>query len=138
MKSFSITSDKFTGEIILTYNDAFLLTTIQLNAELTEGQHIWFLKNLPREIIELEEMKKKSTTVNVIEIPVEITFEMFWSKYDEKIRSSKKRALLKWNRMTRADQIRAYNFIDNYNRIRGNAEKKYAETYLGAEMWNNQ
>lgn len=65
-------------------------------------------------------------------------FEMFWQKYDDKINSSKKRAELKWNKMNAQDQQRAYDFIPRYfANIPSGTRRKYAETYLNAELWNN-
>lgn len=62
---------------------------------------------------------------------------MFWDKYNDKIRSSKKKSLKIWDKLTSTDQVKAFTYIHTYNRHRGNAEKKYAETYLGSELWNN-
>jgi hypothetical protein len=63
---------------------------------------------------------------------------MFWKKYNDKERSSKKRTLAKWNKMSQVEQTKAYNYIQKYfNSIPNGVETKYAETYLNAELWNN-
>lgn len=73
----------------------------------------------------------------VIELQTKITFDLFWQKYNDKVRSSKKRSQRLWEKLGEADQVKAFYFIQTYNRNRGSAEKKYCETYLGAELWNN-
>ena len=68
----------------------------------------------------------------------EISFDDFWNKYDDKTNSSKKRTEAKWNKMPVAERARAYGYIEYYfiNIPRG-TRKKYAETYLNDELWNN-
>ena len=136
MKIFQLTSQSFTGYIEFMFDDNTLLNSYAIHAELSESQQVYLLKNMPREIIELG--KLKSSTVTITEIDQEVTFEMFWNRYDEKIRSSKKKALSGWNKMSKANQVRAFRFISKYesNILPGTA-KKYAETYLNAELWAN-
>jgi len=136
MKVFHMTSVTFTGYIEFVFNDNSLLEKYQISAELSERQQIYLLKNMPRELPELDNLK--SSTVTITEINQEVTFDMFWNRYDEKIRSSKKKALSGWNKMSKANQVRAFRFISKYesNILPGTA-KKYAETYLNAELWAN-
>jgi hypothetical protein len=135
--TYSLTSNNFTGEILFTYNDAGLLTAMEVNADLDEKQHIGFLKMLPCNYNALVDWQRKHSHLSITEVLDNVTHDMFWDKYDDKIRSSKKKSLARWNKHSKADQIKAYNFISTYNRNRGTAEKKYAETYLNAELWNN-
>jgi hypothetical protein len=139
MKKFILTSDAWSGEITLEYDDLHLLINMNLKeAELSEEQHLWFLRNMPRELAELQKLLDKSKSAKLTEAPQEVTFEMFWDAYDEKVRSSKKKALKVWSRMTDANRLKAYLFIPKYNRsILPGCNKKYAETYLNAELWNN-
>ncbi len=73
----------------------------------------------------------------LVQLSDDITFEMFWAKYNDKIRSSRKRSFNIWNKLPTQERVKAFYYIDTYNRNRGNAEKKYCETYLNAELWNN-
>lgn len=134
-----LTSTAWPGEIEIVYNDLQLLVSHDTSrADLSENQQLWFLKNLPRELCELQQLIDKSTSATLTEVKDEITFEKFWSRYDEKLRSSKKKALKVWNRLTEADQIKAYKFISKYEQsIPNGVAKKYAETYLNVELWNN-
>lgn len=79
-----------------------------------------------------------SKTGKLTEVTLNITFEMFWNRYDDKVLSSRRKTEARWNRMTKADQIKAFNFINRYEQnIPTGTRKKYAETYLNSEIWNN-
>ena len=136
MQVFHITSLTFTGYIELLFNDLGLLAKWEIQAELNERQQIYLLKNMPREIPELDKLKTANVTITVIK--QEISFEMFWDKYDDKVNSSRKRAIARWNKMTPSDRARAFWFISKYlSSIPSGTRKKFAETYLNAELWNN-
>jgi hypothetical protein len=106
------------------------------HAELNESQQRFLLEHMPREIAELNLLKTPNTTIT--EIKQEVNFEMFWQHYDDKLTSSKRKTLKRWNQMHAADQVRAYNYVTKYfNSIPPGTRKKYAETYLNAELWAN-
>ena len=136
MKIYQLTSPTFNGYIEFVFDDNSLLSSYAIHAELSEKQQIYILKNMPREILELD--KLKSNTVTLTEVNQEVNFDMFWNRYDEKIRSSKKKAMARWSKMTQGERLRAFRFISKYesNILPGTA-KKYAETYLNAELWAN-
>jgi len=138
MKRYLLTSTAWNGEIEITYNDLHLLVNLDLSrADLSEQQQIWFLRNMPRELAELQALMNKAASATLTELG-EVTFEMFWIRYDETIRSSKKKALKIWNRLSAKDREKAFHFIRRYeNSIASGVSKKYAETYLNAELWNN-
>jgi len=74
----------------------------------------------------------------VTEIDQNITFDKFWNRYDDKLNSSKKKTQVKWNKMPAAEQAKAFRYIGKYfASIPSGTRKKYAETYLNAELWNN-
>jgi len=136
MKLFHLTSTAFEGFVQFQYNDIDLLEKMEIHADLSENQQVFLLRHMPREITELEKLRSDSSTIT--EIKQDITFEMFWEKYDDKVNSSKKRTVQKWNKMTPADRARAYWFISKYvASIPSGTRKKFAETYLNAELWNN-
>jgi len=136
MKVFHMTSPAFEGYIEFAFNDNGLLNKMSVHTRLGDKQHVYLLKNLPREIIELGAFKGGSVTIT--EIKQEIGFDMFWDKYDDKVNSSRKRTLEKWNKMKPADRARAFWYISKYfGSIPSGTRKKFAETYLNAELWNN-
>lgn len=136
MKIFHLTSIAFTGYIEFRFSDNELLDKMSNHADLTEKQQVFLLQNMPKEIQELE--KLKTSNVTITEVNQDITFDMFWNRYDDKLNSSKKRTERKWDKMNPADQARAYLFISRYfANIPAGTRKKYAETYLNDELWNN-
>lgn len=134
---YHITSTSWTGYIELEFNSIGLMIRSDITqAVLNEDQQIWFLRNC-RELSELQRVIK-GTTATMTEVKQEVTFDLFWNRYDEKIRSSKKKALTTWNRLRKDDQVKAFNYIKKYEgSMAPGVAKKYAETYLNAELWNN-
>jgi len=140
MKRYSLTSTAFDGEVLLEFNDSGLLTGYDCNgATLTEAQQLWILNRMPREIADLKRIINEAKQAKLTELEdEEVSFDKFWNRYDEKIRSSKKKTLAKWNRMPKAQRLKAYKYIATYERsLYAGVAKKYAETYLNAELWNN-
>lgn len=139
MKKYHVTSDHFAGYISYEFNDEILLSSFSLKeAELSEKAQIWFLKHQPRDLAELQEMIQKQENLKITEVPLIVTFQMFWEKYDDKVTSSKIRTAKLWNKMTEENQAKAFLHIDKYLRkLPYGTRKKYAETYLNAQLWNN-
>lgn len=66
-----------------------------------------------------------------------VTFEMFWKRYDY-VMSGKKKAQEAWDKLSKLDQVQAYDFIPAYFshlKLNTNISKKYACTYLNQMMW---
>jgi len=139
MKTYSLTSTAFPGEVIFDFDDAGYLVKFDTSgADLSEQQQLWLLKKMPKHLSRVKQVLENSNTATLTEINQDVTFDSFWNRYNNKVRSSKKRTLARWNRMSRTDRLRAFNFIVKYEATLTNGiEKKYAETYLNAELWNN-
>jgi hypothetical protein len=138
--TYHLTSTRFTGTVVFEFNpDGFLIKYDVTGAQLSEDQTIFILQKLPRNIGAIQQVLGKSKEAKLTKIKaVAATFEMFWDKYDEKGRSSKKKCQTWWNRQSQAQRDAAYNFIDQYLRsIPAGLAKKLAESYLNAELWNN-
>ena len=138
MHKFIFTSDKFDGEIELHYDENQLLANFDIRAELSDVQHIWLLRRFPRDLFELYKLPEINPNIKITQLEEEITFEMFWNRYNEKALSSKKRTLAIWNKMRKIEQRKAYQFIFKYfSMLPLGVRKKYAEYYLLSELWNN-
>lgn len=139
MKTFLLSSSGFTGEVLFRFDEAGRLVQYDVtNADLSQEQLNWFTNKLPRTLSELKNVLKASKGAILTEQKqCGATFDMFWDKYDEKTRSSKKRSLAKWNRMSQLQRDKAFNFIDTYFRNLLGTAPKYANTYLNDELWNN-
>lgn len=139
MKHYQLTSVAFDGAVDMFFDDAGTLLKLDITgAILSKKQQEWILREMYPELSELKRQLSESGTAKITEVTTEVTFEMFWDRYDDKINSSRKRTMQKWNRMTKTDQLRAYNYINRYlNNLPSGTRKKYAETYLNSELWNN-
>jgi len=139
MKTYSLTSTAIEGEVLFDFDDAGNLVRFDTSAAtLSQNQQLWILKAMPKHLAHVQKLLGDSKTATLTEIKQEVTFDMFWNRYNLKDRSSKKRTLIKWNRMNRADQMRAFNHIGKYElTLKPGVDKKYAESYLNAELWNN-
>jgi hypothetical protein len=139
MKTFLLSSSGFTGEVLFRFDEAGRLVQYDVtNAALSQEQLNWFTNKLPRTLSELKNVLRASRgSVLTEQKQSAVTFDMFWDKYDEKTRSSKKRSLAKWNRMSQVQRDKAFNFIDTYFRNLLGTAPKYANTYLNDELWNN-
>lgn len=138
MKKYLFTSTKMEGEIELVYADNGFLSSYEMRAKMTDEQHYWFLRKMPRTLEDLMEYVADKPTITLTELKLEVTFDMFWNSYNDKLNSSKKRTQKAWERMKKADQVKAYMHIGKYiAHLPPGVRKKYAETYLNAELWNN-
>lgn len=135
---YHIISTSWNGYIEIEFNELGLMTRTDTKAaELSEAQQIWFLKKMPRELSELQRVIE-GTTAKLVEFKKEITFEEFWLRYDNKIRSSKKESLKIWNKLDIENQRKAFEFIKKYEMaMPTGVNKKNCETYLRQEQWNN-
>jgi len=139
MKKYSLTSTHFEGEVIFEFTDDGTLAHYDSRgANLTAKQLSWISQSMPHHLAHIKNLIVKSKSAKITEIKEEITFDRFWNRYNYKDRSSKKRALQKWNRMSLTERKKAYDFIGRYEMtLKAGIDRKYAETYLNAELWNN-
>lgn len=139
MSTWLLTSPEFEGEILCEYNDEGLLVKLEIKATLTTGQRNWFIYNLPPSLEKLKTLLKSSgSKARFEEVIFEPRFEDFWTRYNDRTTSSRKRSLAKWNRMSKSEQLKAYRYIGRYfSEIPYGTRKKFAETYLNSELWNN-
>jgi hypothetical protein len=139
MKTFTFTAASFEGEVIIEFNDFGVLQKFDSSgANMSAEQQKFLLTKLPIYVDDVKRVLLKSPTAVFTEIDQQVSFEQFWNRYDEKIRSSRKRAEKVWKRLSKTDRLKAYRFITKYEQtLYPGTAKKYAETYLNAEMWNN-
>ena len=137
MRQFNVTTTKSPNGIVYTYTDAGLFAGIQINESMNQLALEYVIKNIQSTIDGFMAWAKQLKDIEVVELQQNITFDMFWDLYNDKARSSRKKSQTVWNRLPEPDRIKAYYHYPRYNRTRGNAEKKYCETYLNAELWNN-
>lgn len=138
MKRFEVTAPQFEGRIVFGFDEeSGRLTSVDISeARLKEPQWRWIWGNLPGcpDVLKT----KKWTAMSVTELVEDVTFDMFWQRYDDKARSSKIKTQRQWDKMPAHEQAKAYRFIPNYfASIPQGVCKKYATTYLSDQLWNN-
>ena len=135
MRVFEITSTKYTGKVTVKFNDQDCFAGIDFSeADVTVAQVKWFLMRIPANSHAMGIFPEGM----VAEVLESIDFTAFWNRYDDKARSSRIKTDRVWNRMSRAEKVKAYNFVPKYFRsIPGGVMKKYATTYLNDQLWNN-
>jgi hypothetical protein len=137
MLAWVMTAADGTAEVTFTYNTDGFLESLHISESLSEKSYIWLLANTPYTAYAFKEFKASCQKATFVRKKLEVTFQMFWDRHNDKERSSKKKTEALWNKLSQANQIKAYLYIPAYNRRRGAADKKYATTYLSDELWNN-
>ena len=139
MKHYQLTSDAIDGYVDFFFDETgYLIRFDTSNAKLSKEQQEFILRKIPLELSEVKNVIGKSPSAKLTEIKIEVSFEMFWNRYDDKISSSRKKAEAKFDRMKKVDRMKAYQFIPTYfNNLPSGTRKKFAETYLNAELWSN-
>ncbi len=136
METYILTSDAFEGRVIIT-KDSNNLQANFTDSSVTVGQQKFVLSMMQKGIPAMMEHFNGSDSDSKFEKLV-VDFDMFWKRYYIGDNSSKKRAKQKWDRMPVEERTKAYYFIPKYlNSIKQGTDRKHAETYLNAELWNN-
>ena len=138
MRKFELTSPAFEGCVTYGFDDTtdrlvmVDMSSVPLSAELWNC--IW--SNLPATSKAMGKVKGRTGVIT--ELVENITFDMFWQRYDDKARSSKVKTQRAWDKMPEREQVKAYQFIPRYfQSIPPGVCKKYATTYLSDQLWNN-
>lgn len=124
------------------YNDNGLLKELRIIAELRKEQ-VDFLTSscsTPEGLAALlGAIHTKDSTAYIEEIAEDLSFERFWEEYNHKV-GKKDRVRKKWEAMPDEEKAKALKYIKKYNFFlaeRPHMERKYPETYLNCQEWNN-
>lgn len=123
---------------VLDYNDEGWLVKYELDpGAFGEIQHSSFAGKFPSSLFLLEKWKEIKT-VNVKEVPPDLSFPAFWKAYDMKV-GNKPRCERLWQALKEPERVKAIKYIEQYNSwlIQSNINKKMPETYLNQKPWNN-
>ncbi len=139
MKRFFVTSEKFMGTAELLYNEKGTLSKIDMTqANMDENAVVAFKRAVPHNLAILIRNEWCSTGTTVVEADLEVTFDMFWNLYDDKI--NKKRCIPLWNKLNKVQQVSAYYGISRYKKYlhKTGVFQLNPENYLRNETWENQ
>lgn len=134
---FLLTSSAFTGQLTFVYNENEVLTGYINDADMTDGQFAYLFCKFPFSIALLEELAK-GDTVTLTRVIEEVTFDQFYETYGYKM--DRQQALKAWEKLSAADQIRAYEAIPAYNHYllkNGHIQRLYPASYLNGRKFEN-
>lgn len=137
MKTYQYHSAIFGCEVQSTYNKHGLLigfNVINGNDVAAVNLSSGMLKNYVNELDFLAVAKQNNLKLTQVERVV--TFELFWDAYKQKD-CGRTKAEQVWNKLSKADQVEAFDFIAAFNgilKMNGTA-KPYATTYLNSKRW---
>lgn len=113
MKKYVLTSPKFEGAVTFGYNAESGLIFYHNQAELTPIQLDWLMKHIPVYEQNIEALAQRIEG-KLVELPPDLSFEVFWEAYGRKI--NRKRAEPLYARLSDADKLKAISAIKPYDR----------------------
>ena len=124
---------------LVEYNEQGFLIKYELTPGQFKDEHFKFLvKYFPTHLSKVKGWMKNFKNVEIRELEEDLSFDAFYDKYAYKI-SKRSVAEKIWKKMPDIEKAKAIKFIDVYdtNIRKSGINKKYPETYLNSEMWNN-
>lgn len=135
-----VSSPFFKGNAELLYDRHGKLILINLHqAEMSIKTTAAFKANVPVMLEDLFNSKIKDFEAIIVEKDFEVSFDMFWNKYDKKI--NRKRCVVYWERLSKTEQVSAYVGITKYFTFLGKTDwrqKLDPENYLKNHSWENE
>lgn len=129
MRKFRITSEKFKGEIFLSYNADGVVNIIDTSdtsfaAKRMKGLLATLPVTLGDDIKQTLGAFAKEKALNIVEIPPDVSFDRFWNTYGKKI--NRKRAEGLYKKLGDADRFLAITKVKDYDR------------YLAWQQWRSK
>jgi hypothetical protein len=137
MQKIILTSDNFTGEIIVEYDFNGYLIKYENLADLNEAQQKFFYQNFPAYGDKFNELIHKAQSIKVEHIPTDLSFDKIWEEYDYKIGKKDKTSQL-WSKLSTGERIEVFKSIKHYDRylaLKKGLDKQYLETYLRNQQY---
>ena len=116
------------------------LVKYELDPGSFEEKQFAFLKEIfPRTVAHMQALISwKMPNVRISELKQDLSFEAFYNAYAYKV-SKRSTAENAWKKLPDTEKAKAIAYIPVYDRFisEKRINKKYPETYLNSEMWNN-
>jgi hypothetical protein len=141
MRRFILTSPLIHGSIDIIYGDSGLVQKVDFtDTTAAMGIRRTLLNRIAKfPLIDDAQQIIEGSQSTLVEAGFEVTFEMFWSKYNKKI--NRKRCEDLWKKMSKTKQVKAYYGIAAYDKYLSKEEwrsKADPENYLRKEMFDNE
>lgn len=123
--------------ITLGYDADGDLERLIFDGDFTPEQRTYGLRHAPVRHEQLAPLAKELKW-KVKPLEFDLSFENFYELYGNKV--GKKRAESRWKRLSREQKVKALLFIEKYDnqlKQQPGVQKKYPESYLNAEPWND-
>lgn len=137
MRRFLITSQKYTGQAEVIYND--LNTLVHIDCIDTDMSAVTMHHFKAAIGVTIDTIAVKLPSCIVVEADYEVTFDMFWKKYNKKI--NKARCIMLWNKLNKTMTVQAFHGIEAYDKYLKKESwrtKADPETYLRNKYWENE
>ena len=128
---------QYSGVIRVEYGNSGLISVIENLTDIdNETELVKRLGRIPLHQQHIQHLKAKG--VKITEVPPDLSFEAFWTRYRYKV-GKKARAEQLWNNLNQPDRTAALSGIIEYDRWleRAKVAKAYPETYLSGRRWEN-
>lgn len=140
-RDFIVTSKQLEGSITFYFDEMDRLRGYLVEGEPTDEQLQWLRVNAKalESPIVLKQFFKNIKGSQVVEKPMDLSFDTFWKTYNYK-EGNKQRAIKLWNALSETQRARAIAGIKKYNdRLsqRANQERAYPETWLYQRRWES-
>lgn len=134
---YQISHEHYQGDVVLTYRVDGVLCVAECHVDAWKAHQVgWLLTKLAHESVVNDKAQMDKWRLKAYHLKVDVTFDLFYQRYPTK--RDKKKAERYWNRMKKAEQVKAYNYVFTYLKsLRPGVEAKYPGTYLNSEVWND-
>ncbi len=135
MKEYVLTSKFFAGQLVFAYNDDEILIKFENNAEMSETQINYLMRNFP---VRFGLMNSILSPASKLQEIIDVSFSRFWDTYGKKV--NKKRSEQLWNKLSDANKqlclsrLQAYK---NYCKLSSRMLKD-PDTYLRNKSWEDE
>lgn len=130
----------YQAKALVEYNaDGFLIKFELDPGTFEEKQFVFMTDKFPKTIKHMQALISwKLPNVRISELKQDLSFEAFYNAYAYKV-SKRSTAENAWKKLPDPEKAKAIAYIPVYDRFLGEKKinKKYPETYLNSEMWNN-
>lgn len=140
MRKFLISSAKYTGAIEVVYDSSNLHSVSFAQAVIEAETIAGFKRALPATLAAFVEGAWATAETRVIEADYEVTFDAFWGDYKNKV--NRKRAEGLWSRLSKTEQLAAWQGVKQYDAwlkgLEWKRNKADPDTYLRNRYWENE